>query len=234
MKDYGLQGYELTNHKAVPLLAGLSGDNYELIRSRVRISAIEKGEQVFTAGEPATHMYIIYRGNVKISTHMPDGREQILYIYKTGEFVGGLNILSGDYYAYTCTALADSFIVTLASKDVRTILMRDENFLFQLLEMSYERIRFSEALVDVLSTPNADQRVAKVLLNLSERFGQPEKRGIMLSTNLNREELGSYAGVTRETMSRKIHQFEDENLLKILPKGDLLILDTKGLKEKTV
>lgn len=229
-----MQGYELTNHKAVPLLAGLSDDSYESIRERVRICAIEKGQQVFTAGEAAAQMYIIYRGNVKISAHMPDGREQILYIYKTGEFVGGLNILSGDYYAYTGTALADSFIVTLPSKDVRSILMKDENFLVQLLEMSYERIRFSESLVDILSTPNADQRVAKVLLNLSERFAEKKRQGLLLSTNLNREELGSYAGVTRETMSRKIHQFEGEGLLEILPKGDLLLTDLAGLREKTL
>ncbi len=226
-----MQGYELTNHKAVPLLAGLSEERYERIRERVRIGAVEKGSEV---GEAATHMYIIYRGNVKISAHMPDGREQILYIYKTGEFVGGLNILSGDYYAYTGTALSDSFIVTLSSKDVRTILMQDRHFLEELLEMSYERIRFSESLVDVLSTPNADQRVAKVLLNLSERFGETEENGVLLSTNLNREELGSYAGVTRETMSRKIHQFEGEGLLEILPKGDLRLTDLKGLKEKTL
>lgn len=229
-----MQGYELTNHKAVPLLAGLSDDSYRSIKERVRISAVEKGSQVFTSGEAASHMYIIYRGNVKISAHMPDGREQILYMYKSGEFVGGLNILSGDYYAYTGTALTDSFIVTLSSKDVRTILMRDQHFLVQLLEMSYERIRFSESLVDILSTPNADQRVAKVLLNLSERFSEKKDKGLLLSTNLNREELGSYAGVTRETMSRKIHQFEGEGLLEIYPKGDLLLTDLEGLKEKTL
>lgn len=227
-----MHGYELSNYKAVPLLAGLSEGRYDSIRDRVRICAVEKGEKVFSAGEPASQMYIIYRGSLKISSHMADGREQILYIYKTGEFVGGLNILSGDYYAYTGTTLVDSFIVTLDSKDVRTILMRDESFLFQLLGMSYERIRFSEALVDVLSTPNADQRVAKVLLNLTERFGQKQDDGVLLSTNLNREELGSYAGVTRETMSRKIHQFEDEGLIKVLPKGDLLIVDGEGMKAK--
>lgn len=227
-----MEGYELTNHKAVPLLANLSDERYEEIHARVRIHAIAKGDKVFSAGEPASEMYIIYRGSMKITSEQSDGREQILYIYKTGEFVGGLNILSGDYYVYSAVALTDCFVVTILSQDFRNVLLENHDVLMKLLEMSYERIRFAEALSDVLTTANADQRVAKVLLNLLPRFGTQTEHGILLQTNLNREEMGSYAGVTRETMSRKIHQFEDEGILQTLPKGELLILDKDQLIAK--
>ena len=111
-------------------------------------------------------------------------------------------------------------------------MLQNAEVLRHILEMSYERIRFSETLIDVLSTPSADERVAKVLLNLMTRFGKADEAGILIQTNLNREEMGSYAGVTRETMSRKIHQFESEGILSTLPKGDLLIVDEEALAAK--
>ncbi len=227
-----MEGYPLTNHKAVPILACLSEDDYELIRERVRIHAVPKGEVIFHSGEPAALMYILYRGSMKISAELTCGREQILYIYKKGEFVGGLNLLSGDYYAYNAIALEDSFVVTVTSQDFRNVMLQNAEVLRHILEMSYERIRFSETLIDVLSTPSADERVAKVLLNLMTRFGKADEAGTLIQTNLNREEMGSYAGVTRETMSRKIHQFESEGILSTLPKGDLLILDEEALAAK--
>lgn len=226
-----MEGYELTNYKAVPLLAKVNEELYEKIKHRVRIYAVAKGETIFSAGEPANNMYIIYRGSMKISSQMSDGREQILYIYKAGEFVGGLNLLSGDYYVYTGVALVDTFVITIINQDFRNYLLKDEQFMQNILEMAYERIRFSESQVDILSTPNADQRVAKVLLHMVKRFGQETPEGYKLESNLNREEMGSYAGITRETMSRKIHQFEKEGLLESYPKGDFLIKDIEGLEK---
>lgn len=227
-----MEGYELTNYKAVALLAHINEEIYEQIKHRVRIFAVAKGETIFSAGEPANSMYIIYRGSMKISAQLSDGREQILYIYKNGEFVGGLNILSGDYYAYTGVALVDTFVITITQQDFRNFLLKEEAFMLHVLDMAYERIRFSESQVDVLSTPNADQRVAKVLLHMCNRFGIETNEGITLESNLNREEMGSYAGITRETMSRKIHQFEKEGILEAYPKGDFLIKNMEALREK--
>ncbi len=227
-----MEGYELTNHKAIPILNCLSDEEYEKIRERVRIHAIPKGEVIFESGEPASHMYILYRGMMKISNHLSGGRDQILYIYKKGDFIGGFNLLFGDYYAYTAVALEDSFIVTITLQDFRNVLLHNNQVLVTILGMSYDRIRFSEQLIDVLSTQNADQRIAKMLLRLGERFGIETDDGLLIRLNLNREELGSYAGVTRETMSRKIHQFEDEGLLQNLPKGDILLTDLEGIQAK--
>ncbi len=227
-----MEGYELTNHKAIPIINSLSDEDYAQIRQRVRIHAVPKGDVIFQSGEPAMYMYILYRGSMKISSHMAAGRDQILYIYKKGDFIGGFNLLFGDYYAYTAVALEDSFVVTITLQDFKNVLLHNNEVLQHILAMSYERIRFSEALIDVLSTQNADQRVAKVLLKLSERFGTETDEGIHIRLNLNREEMGSYAGVTRETMSRKIHQFEDEGLLRNLPKGEILVLDLEGIREK--
>lgn len=226
-----MDGYELTNYKAVPLLSKISEEKFQTIRHRVRIRAVSKGEKIFSAGEPANNMYIIYRGSMKISTELHDGREQILYIYTKDEFVGGLNILSGDYYVYTGVALVDSFIVTITNQDFRNILLQDHDFMMRILDMSYERIRFSESQVEVLSTQSADARVAKLILNLCNRFGEEQGSEILLQTNLSREEMGSYAGLTRETMSRKIHQFEAEGILNVLPKGDFLIKNVAALRQ---
>lgn len=58
-------------------------------------------------------MYLIYEGRMKISFNTIDGEEQIFYIYRDGDFVGGLNLLVQEPYRYIGQALIDCRVVAI-------------------------------------------------------------------------------------------------------------------------
>lgn len=219
------------NYKAIPLLSYLSEEEFRAMDQQFTILTKKKGDPIFQAGDPAEVMYILYKGEMKISMNLSDGREQLMYIYTEGDFVGGLNLLSGDRYVYNGTALTDSIVITISRRDFHEVLLHNNQFLISVLEKSYERIRKSEALIDVLAGINADMRVAKVLLNFVNIYGEKTEGGVLLKLNINREEMGSYSGITRETMSRKLNQFENRGILELLPRGQILIKDIQQLQE---
>lgn len=219
------------NYKAIPLLAHLSEAEFSEMDEEIVISHKKKGDLIFKSGDPAERMYILYKGEMKMTMVLSDGREQMMYIYKAGDFVGGLNLLSGDNYVYDGTALSDSIVIIISRGNFNNVLLKNQQFLIYLLEKSYERIRRSEELINVLSGINADMRVAKVLMNLLPVYGQKTEEGILLAVPINREEMGSYSGISRETMSRKLNQFSNKGLLKLLPRGQILVTDVEGIRE---
>lgn len=104
-----------------------------------------------------------------------------------------------------------------------------------MLLQSFLRIRKSEELIDRLSVINGDMKVAKGLIDLVNMSGQKEPDGtFIISPHMNRTELGSYTGLARETVTRKLSYFEDMGYIELLPKGVIRILDIDALSDLTV
>lgn len=221
---------ENLNHKEIPLLAYLSKEEFLSIKPELFIHNYKKGETIFRSCDSADKMYIILDGEIKISKIMSDGKEQILYIYENGDFIGGHNILSEDKYVYSAYALEETTVLTLSSRVFNECLKSNTEFLIAILEQSYERIRRAETLIDRLSVINADVKVAKLLMNMIELYGRKRPNGILVEFNITQEELGSLAGISRETMSRKLNQFEQNGIIQIISRGKILIKDENILR----
>lgn len=222
------------NYKTIPLLCNLSDEEFKLMESRFEVLHFSKGDYVFRSGRPADKMFIIYSGFMKIILNLSDGREQMMYLYQSGDFIGGLNLLSGDTYVYDGIALRDTTVITISNRDFKNVLMNNKDFLISMIQKSYERIRRAEALVDRLSVINADMKVAKTLINLIRFYGEETENGILLNLKLNQEELGSYSGIARETMSRKLRQFEEVGYIEIMGRNKILLKDIKGMSKLIV
>lgn len=86
-------------------------------------------------------------------------------------------------------------------------------------------------MVDRLNTTSVESKVANLLLSLMSDFGTETTDGTMLNMTLNREELGSYAGLTRETISRKLRSFHEQGIINLIGSKKILVKDVKKLKE---
>lgn len=217
-----------------PLLEYMTDDELKNLNHQPIIKDFKKGEEVFRPGSEPIYMYVIVSGFMKISMDLSDGREQILYIYGGGDFVGGHNLLTEEKYIYRGTCLKSSRIILIHKDDFNRVLKKNNKVLLKVLDQSFKRIRRSEELIDRLSVINADMKVAKLIIDMIPSYGVKEGKNILIRSNMNREELGSYSGITRETLSRKLSYFEDLGLIRLLSRGEILVLDMKGLGEFTI
>ena len=225
----GCKGVMCINN--IPLLSSLNNDEIKKISEGVIFSSYKKGEQIFRTGDKADKLYIVCSGKMKIYKYLTDGREQILYIYSAGDFVGGFNLLKKDEYKYNGVALEDTIISTLSKDKFDEIAIKNPTITLKILEKAYERIRWAEDLVDRLSSNSADSKEASLLLQLIHDFGKETDKGVLLSLSMNREEMGSYAGISRETMTRKLNQFKDMGYIDFIGNRKILIKDIEVLKD---
>ncbi|HLR20610.1 MAG TPA: Crp/Fnr family transcriptional regulator [Tissierellaceae bacterium] len=215
----------------IPLLSNLNKEELSQVSEGIITKEYKKGEYIFRTGDESDKLYIVCSGRMKIYKYLSDGREQILYIYGSRDFVGAFNLLKKDKYKYNGVALEDTTISTLSKESFDRIVIKNPNITLKILEKAYERIRWAEGLINVLSSGNANAKVASLLLNLIEDFGTETKEGIKLNLSINREEMGSYAGITRETMTRKLREFKELGYIDFEGNRKIILLQQDKLKE---
>lgn len=217
--------------RKVPLLADLNQEEIEKISEGVVFTDYKKGEYIFRTGDKADKLYIVVSGKMKIYNYLSDGREQILYIYSPGDFVGAFNLLKEDEFKYNAEALEDTTISTLSKNKFNDIILKNPEITLKVLEKAYERIRDAEGLVVRLSAANADAKVAGLLLELIKDFGSKEGANTILELTINREEMGNYAGISRETMTRKLNHFKELAYIDFIGNKKIVIKEENKLRD---
>lgn len=215
----------------IPLLSGLDDSEIEKISKGVSSHTYKKGEVIFQQGERASKLYIVCAGKLKIFKNLAEGKEQILYILSEGDFIGAFNLLKADRFDFSAVALETTQISTLDKSAFDQVMISNPEITLKIFEKAYERIMKAESLVERLSSSTPDAKVIGLLIDLISDFGKPAKGGgIMLELTINREEMGSYAGIARETMSRKLQLFDEMGLIKLVGAKKILICDVAKLK----
>ena len=218
------------NIRTWSLFSGLKDEDYLVLEKYVKVIDFDKDEVVFRPNDPADVMYYMVSGTIKISKLMPDGKAQILYIYNADDFVGGLNILSGDHYLYLGETLEASKIGYIPKKIFSKYVLTNTQSLHSFIEKSYDRIRWAEELISRLSSSNAEIKVAGLLISLIDSYGNKKGDDIYLNLAITREEMGSYAGLTRDTMTRKLNEFKKRGIIDFRGNNIIIIKDLKALR----
>lgn len=212
-------------------MSNLDNDEIDKIAEGVKNWYFKNGDKVFSAGDIADRLFIVCSGKMKIYKNTVDGREQILYILSGGDFIGAFNLLKEDEFEFSAEAIEELELSTLAKEDFDRIILSNPRITLKVLEKAYERIMKAESLVDRLSTNSANAKVAGLLLTLIGDFGHETAEGIVLELTINREEMGSYSGISRETMTRKLKTFGELGLIELDGHKRILIKDKRGLEE---
>jgi len=195
-----------------------------LVSTRRRI---KRGETLYRAGEPFKSIYAVRSGFFKTFVVTDDGREQITAFQMSGEMMG-MDGVGSEHYQLHATALEDSEVCLVPFARLEELSCEIRSLQHQLHRlMSQEIVRGQ--IVLLLSGMRAEQRVAAFLLNLSQRFAARGFAPNAFNLRMTREEIGSYLGLTLETVSRIFSRFHDSGHVEVQQK-QVRLLDPNGLR----
>jgi CRP-like cAMP-binding protein len=141
---------------------------------------------------------------VKLVAYGAENREVVLAIRGPGELVGEMAALGGQRRTATVIAVDDVEVGILRAETLREFLLEHPDAAMVLMRMLVRRL--TEATRDVvdLATQDSIGRVAKRLLELAADHGTPVEGGTRIELSLTQDELASWTGATRETVSRAL------------------------------
>lgn len=217
--------------RKAPLFAALDDDAAEALLSTMTRTKIARGQELFHEGEQGDSLHVITAGKVKLGRRSADGRENLLAILGEGEMLGELSLFDPGPRTATATAIADTELVGLSHPDMTAYLgTRPEIAMTMLSALAARLRRTNEALGDLVFT-DVPGRVAKALLDLSRRFGQPSSEGTLVAHDLTQEELAQLVGASRETVNKALADFSSRGWIKLEARA-VTLMDTERLQRR--
>jgi CRP/FNR family transcriptional regulator, cyclic AMP receptor protein len=190
-----------------PLFADMDVEQTQALRASLTPIELGRGDVLFHEGEPGDRLYVIERGKIKLGRRSNDGRENLLSVLGPGEMFGELSLFDPGPRTATASVVADARIHELAHRDLVAWLQSNPAVAKHLLQALARRLRrTNEALADLVFS-DVPGRVAKALLDLSTRFGEPVEDGLRVAHDLTQEELAQLVGASRETVNKALADF---------------------------
>jgi CRP/FNR family transcriptional regulator len=172
------------------------------------------GQRIHTIGQPFDTLYIVHSGFLKTVLIDEFGNEQVLSFPMKGDLFG-VDGIHTRRYASEAVALSNCDLILLPFKKF-TALGRThvelEHAMYSV--MSRELVR-EQAMVSMLGALSAEARVARFLVSLSERFSEMGYSSKLFNLRMTRHEIGSYLGLTLETVSRTLSAFNEIGLISV-------------------
>jgi CRP/FNR family cyclic AMP-dependent transcriptional regulator len=217
--------------RQAPLFAALNEEAAEALHANMVRSELSRGEVLFHEGDPGDRLYVIVEGKLKLGRTSGDGRENLLAILGPGEMFGELSLFDPGPRNATATAVSDAVLIGLGSEDLVSWLTGRPEVSRQLLRALARRLRrTNENLADLVFS-DVPGRVAKALLDLSERFGRPTDDGLRVAHDLTQEELAQLVGASRETVNKALADFASRGWLRLEARA-VVLLDIDRLRKR--
>jgi len=174
---------------SAPLFANMDREQTRALEASLTPLEFARGEVLFHEGERGDRLYVIERGKVKLGRRSNDGRENLLAVLGPGEMFGELSLFDPGPRTATATVVADAKVQELGHAELIVWLQTNPAVAKHLLESLARRLRrTNEALADLVFS-DVPGRVAKALLDLSTRFGEPVDDGLRVTHDLTQEQL---------------------------------------------
>ncbi|MFZ6813067.1 helix-turn-helix domain-containing protein [Undibacterium sp. Rencai35W] len=203
----------------------LASDDEQVLFQHVRYKA---GQRIHTIGQNFDTLYIVNSGFLKTVLIDEYGNEQVLSFPMKGDLLG-IDGIHTQRHASEAVALSDCDVILVPYtifSSLGRLYAELEQAMFR--AMSRELVR-EQIMIGMLSALSAEAKVARFLLNLGERFAQLGYSNKLFNLRMTRHEIGSYLGLTLETVSRTLSAFNELGLIRV-EQRQIGILDPVALK----
>src|SRR5699024_8084072 len=152
----------------VPIFNHLEPDEMLEILAKSSQMTFQKGEIIYHDGDPLEYLYIVHIGRVKIYQLFESGKEQLLRILETGEFMGELALFSEKVLDSYAEAIERTEICAIHKDDFQEIMQNHPTIPMKILSEFSNRLEETEYLVGQLSAKDVETRTASYLVKLFE------------------------------------------------------------------
>jgi CRP/FNR family transcriptional regulator, anaerobic regulatory protein len=215
----------------VCLPCGLGLEKYGELEELTRVKRrIARGAALYRSGDAFESLYALRSGAFKSVSVSHNGDEKVTGLHLPGE-VMGLDAINGKRHGYDAIALEDSEICVIPYARLTQLAFRIPELQQQLLRMLSGDISRDQGLMMLLGAMDAEQRLAAFLLSLSKRHEKLGYAPTRFSLRMTREDIGSYLGLTLETVSRLFSRLQREGLISSHHR-EVELKDPLGLRER--
>lgn len=214
-----------------PLFSALDEETADKLMRTMTPRRLARGDVVFHEGDPGDSLYVIVSGKIKLARTSADGRESLMSVLGPGEMFGELSLFDPGPRLSTAYVVSNSELISLGNDSLRSFLSGHPEVAIQMLAGMANRLRRTNEGISDLVFTDVPGRVAKALLDLSDRFGRRTEVGLLVAHDLTQEELAQLVGASRETVNKALADFAHRGWILLGAKA-VTLLDIQRLRRR--
>ncbi|HEU5352548.1 MAG TPA: Crp/Fnr family transcriptional regulator [Terracidiphilus sp.] len=194
--------------------------------SLLRASSHQSNAVIFTEGEPATGIYVVLEGEVRVSISSADGKHLSLRIARKTDILGLSSVLAGGTYNVTAETLYPAKLAYVRRESLLAFLSRHPSAYQMVVEELSRKVTVAcEQLRTVALSHSAPEKLARLLLEWSES-GMTMGSQSRIRFALTHEQISEFIGTSRETVTRILGNFQRRRLVRF--EGSMLTIPDRG------
>ncbi|HEX6364370.1 MAG TPA: Crp/Fnr family transcriptional regulator [Albitalea sp.] len=179
---------------------------------RVRRHAVRDGALVYLSGTRLDEVHLVRSGVFKVTMVTRDGREKLLALRFSGEWLGFDGIAEGRHVC-DAAALEAGELWSVRYDELLRACVRNADLASLMHRAMSDEIARDRASMKSLCTLSADARVASFLGHWVDTLALRGARTDRINLRLTREEIGNYLGLRLESVSRAFTHLAREGVI---------------------
>ncbi len=215
------------------ICSGLNDDELAQLNAIGRRRRLVAGERLLWEGDDAAVVANVIEGVMKLSTQTFDGKEQILGLAYSSDFLGRP---FGQKTPYGVEALTDAYVCIFQRADFDRVAREHPDLEHKLLERTLSELDRTRRWMLLLGRMNAEQKLANFLLEMADRranvgCADAPADDAAWSLPLSRQQIADVLGLTIETVSRQFTRMKKDGLIDLPSRREVAILERRMLED---
>jgi CRP/FNR family cyclic AMP-dependent transcriptional regulator len=193
----------------------------------VRMKSFERGQHVAHFSDRVDAWHGVIGGVLRIGHVSDTGQVAGVSAILGGGWFGEGSILKDEARRYDVAAVTDADVAIMRGDTFRWLFTNSVGFNRFLVQLLNERLGQFIAIVSRDRTSSAVVRLAQTIAAMYNPVLFPRTPP---EIEMPQEDLGLFAGISRQIANKSLHKLADDGLIKLLPTG-LKVLDIERLKD---
>src|SRR5215203_2722105 len=185
-------------------------------------------DTIFTPVDPDDQLYFLLSGTVRLYKLHGDYKEATTALLRDGGVFGKLNLVEGRWQDVFAEAVTEARVASIQKSSIERVIKDDPGFALKLFSSLSERLRQSDEVIESLLHREVSTRLATLLMNLGERFGERDGVGTLIDVRLTHQDLANMIASTREAVSKVMSELQRDEVIEsrnrriVIVNGDAL------------
>jgi CRP/FNR family transcriptional regulator, nitrogen fixation regulation protein len=177
--------------------------------------------EIYAECSEVRSFYKVVSGVVRTCKFLSDGRRQIEGFHSAGDIFG---LELGDSHGMSAEAVSDCTIVAYRWRGLSAAAARNEQMAPQVFHFAMQCLQRAQQHALLLGRRSAAQRVAAFLVEMAD-----DEEPATVHLAMTRQDIADYLGLTIETVSRTLSQFERDQLITLPSTRHVVLGDRDAL-----
>lgn len=171
----------------------------------------KKGEFIYFSDDPASSIYLVTQGKVKLLYYTEEGNEVVKSILARGEIFGELALLGEDTRQDCAQVLTErTSVCKLTLEEMQQLMKDDVSFALNIYKMIGLRINKLERKIDSLVFKDVRTRIIEFIKEFVMEKGEKNGTEYKADNFLTHKDIANLVGTTRQTVTTLLNELRKE------------------------